>query len=171
MNEQNNNIQEPVKQEKLLKILSVPWIDILQTVLCILKLAGVIKFAWGWVLLPLWVSDILMAGLYVFDYIQMKRIKNTPEQGEVKSLEDMKEVNPELYSFIKERGLDQQVEAAIKAKIEADENGETQQTPPELSEEDMRRVLEFLNNTEEHAKDEELVAEFDEQRLSEMNEE
>ena len=154
------NEQEQHKQEKLLQILSIPWIDIIQTILCLLKLAGIIKFAWGWVLFPLWVSDILIASLFVLDYIQAKRVKNTPEQGEVKSLEEMKEVNPDLYNFIKERGLDQQVEAAIQSQLEAEKNGGTQQTPPELSEEDMRRVLEFMNNTEEA-----------EQRLSETNEE
>lgn len=115
------------KRALLTLILEIPWLDILQTLLCIFKLTGIINIGWGWVLLPLWMFDGLYIVSLIFGFIHSKMAEDALQmqqemypmtEGSAASIEELKEINPELYDIIQNSNLNEQVQKTVEDEIE-----------------------------------------------------
>lgn len=81
--------------------MSIPWLDIIQTVLAILKLINVITWSWWIVLLPLWVFDVfyIISTIIILILENIKRKQPIEQQNQD---QNVPQLTPEMINLMEQ---------------------------------------------------------------------
>lgn len=117
----------------IMVFMSIPWLDIIQTILAILRITNVITWSWWIILLPLWIFDVLYIFTSIVEFISNKNIQKklaTMPMPEV----SQEELTPEMQEMMKQ--VKEQFEAGNMTPIDLgdNENGNTEDNLGGLSE-------------------------------------
>ena len=126
------NTQKP--NQILMLLAAFPWLDIIQTLLAILRITNVITWSWWIVLLPLWIYDVF----YIIVTIVGLFIKEQPQQQmPIETVEAMpgttQELTPELEEMMKQV-KEQAMAGAMQPINMENENGNTEDNMGRVSE-------------------------------------
>lgn len=117
----------------MMVFMSIPWLDIIQTILAILRITNVITWSWWIILLPLWIFDVLYIFTSIVEFISNKNIQKklaTMPMPEV----SQEELTPEMQEMMKQ--VKEQFEAGNMTPIDLGDNinGNTEDNVGGLSE-------------------------------------
>lgn len=124
-------MRQPSKAVRIL--VEIPWLDIIQTILAILRITNVITWSWWIILLPLWIFDVLYIFTSIVEFISNKNIQKklaTMPMPEV----SQEELTPEMQEMMKQ--VKEQFEAGNMTPIDLGDNvnGNTEDNVGGLSE-------------------------------------
>ena len=81
--------------------MSIPWLDIIQTILVILKLTNVITWSWWIVLLPLWIFDVfyIVSTIIILILENIKRNQPIEQQNQD---QNASQLTPEMIELMEQ---------------------------------------------------------------------
>ncbi len=80
-------------------LMSFPWLDIIQTILAILKLTNVITWSWWIVLLPLWIFDVFYVVSTIMILILQDIKRNQPIEQQSQD-QNVPQLTPEMIELM-----------------------------------------------------------------------
>lgn len=112
-------MRQPSKAVRIL--VEIPWLDIIQTLLAILRITNVITWSWWIILLPLWIFDVLYIFTSIIEFISNKNIQKKFATMPVPEV-SQEELTPEMQEMMKQ--VKEQFEAGKMQPVEMEnENG------------------------------------------------
>jgi hypothetical protein len=93
------NMKQPSKA--MMVFMSIPWLDIIQTILAILRLTDVITWSWWIVLLPLWVFDVfyIVSTIIILILENIKRNQPIEQQNQD---QNAPQLTPEMINLMEQ---------------------------------------------------------------------
>jgi len=85
----------------MMVFMSIPWLDIIQTILAILRLTDVITWSWWIVLLPLWVFDVfyIVSTIIILILENIKRNQPIEQQNQD---QNAPQLTPEMINLMEQ---------------------------------------------------------------------
>lgn len=124
-------MRQPSKAVRIL--VEIPWLDIIQTLLAILRITNVITWSWWIILLPLWVFDVLYIISSIIEFVSNKNLQKKLAQMPTQEVSE-EELTPEMQEMMKQ--VKEQFEAGNMTPIDLGDNvnGNTEDNVGGLSE-------------------------------------
>ena len=124
------NTQQPSKAVRIL--VEIPWLDIIQTLLAILRITNVITWSWWIILLPLWIFDVLYVISSIVEFVSKKNLQKKLAQMPTQEVSE-EELTPDMKEMMKQ--VREQFAAGNMQPVEMEsENGNTEDNMGGLSE-------------------------------------